>query len=137
MVAVPLIVVFVLLSLLHWHWVFGGTFGITAAVPEVAGKRAFSPGPLATSLVALALLGAAFVCAAQAGIAGLPSTSYTRIGVIVLAALFALRAIGDFRFAGFFKRVRGTRFARWDTRLFSPLCLAISAMCVGLLLGAG
>lgn len=32
---------------------------------------------------------------------------------------------GRFRFVGFFKTVRGSRFARWDTLLFSPLCLLL------------
>jgi hypothetical protein len=47
-------------------------------------------------------------------------------GTWTLAALFLLRGIGDFRLVGFFKRVRGTRFARRDTRLYSPLCLALA-----------
>ena len=33
----------------------------------------------------------------------------------------------EFRSFGFFKRVRGTEFAWWDTRVYSPLCIAISA----------
>lgn len=37
-----------------------------------------------------------------------------------------LRAIGEFRLVGFFKRVRGTRFAQLDTLAFSPLCLLLS-----------
>jgi hypothetical protein len=43
----------------------------------------------------------------------------------VLGAVFVLRAIGERKLVGFFKRVRGTAFARWDTWLFSPLCLAL------------
>ena len=39
-----------------------------------------------------------------------------------------LRAVGDFRMVGFWKTVRDTPFARWDTRLFSPLCVAIAAL---------
>jgi hypothetical protein len=53
---------------------------------------------------------------------GLPSWLF-EWGTRVLAAVFFLRAIGEFRLVGFFKRVRNTRFARWDTLLFSPLCL--------------
>jgi hypothetical protein len=41
----------------------------------------------------------------------------------VLAALFGARAIGERRYVGFFKRVRGTAFAWWDTRVFSPLSI--------------
>jgi hypothetical protein len=44
-----------------------------------------------------------------------------------VATVFAafLRSVGDFRLVGFFKRVRGTRFARYDSLLFSPLSLAL------------
>jgi hypothetical protein len=37
-----------------------------------------------------------------------------------------LRAIGDFRLVGVFKRIRGTPFAWWDSRLFVPLCCFIA-----------
>jgi hypothetical protein len=43
-------------------------------------------------------------------------------------AVFGLRAIGDFRYLGFFKRVTGTRFARADTLIYSPLCAGLAAM---------
>ena len=42
------------------------------------------------------------------------------VGVVLLA-----RAVGDFRYVGFFKRVRGSRFATLDSRYFSPLCLLL------------
>lgn len=31
-----------------------------------------------------------------------------------------------FRYAGFFKRVRGSRAAQLDTRFYSPLCLRLA-----------
>ena len=127
--------VFVLLSALHWYWVFGGKLGLNASVPVVGEKRAFKPGPLATALVAVLLLFAAFVCAAQAGIAGLPSSGLTRIGVGILAVVFAGRAVGDFRLVGVFKRVKDTRFARIDSAIFTPLCIFVSVMCCWLLYG--
>jgi surfactin synthase thioesterase subunit len=47
--------------------------------------------------------------------------------------VFALQAIGHFRLVGLFKRVRvrvkGTPFARADSAVFTPLCLALSAGC--------
>jgi hypothetical protein len=55
---------------------------------------------------------------------GLPSR-LVRGATALLAALFLLRSVGEFRLVGFFKRVRGTDFAWWDTRLYSPLCLAM------------
>jgi hypothetical protein len=37
------------------------------------------------------------------------------------------RAVGDFRYVGFFKRVRDSRFATLDTRVYSPLCFVLAA----------
>jgi hypothetical protein len=38
-----------------------------------------------------------------------------------------LRAVGEFRYVGLFKRVRGTKFAVLDTFVYSPLCLLLGA----------
>ncbi|MDF0673312.1 MAG: DUF3995 domain-containing protein [Nitrospira sp.] len=43
-----------------------------------------------------------------------------------LALVLLLRAIGDFRLVGFWNRIRDTCFARLDTALYSPLCLALA-----------
>jgi hypothetical protein len=43
-----------------------------------------------------------------------------------LAAGLLARTVGDFKYVGLFKRVRGTPFARLDTLLYSPLCLLLS-----------
>jgi hypothetical protein len=45
---------------------------------------------------------------------------------IAMAGAFGLRAVGEFRLVGFFKRVKGTRFARMDTLVYSPLCALLS-----------
>jgi len=61
-----------------------------------------------------------------------PETA-TVVACWLLATIFILRAIGDFRLVGFFKRVRGSPFAQWDTAAYSPLCLvlglAITVIC--------
>jgi hypothetical protein len=54
------------------------------------------------------------------------------VGILVSLVFVALalgllaRAIGEFRYVGFFKRVRGSRFARLDTLLYSPLRLLLA-----------
>jgi hypothetical protein len=52
-----------------------------------------------------------------------------------VALAFGLRAVGDFRFVGFFKRVRGSVFARRDTWLYSPLCVLIGVLAASLARG--
>ncbi|HMD03843.1 MAG TPA: DUF3995 domain-containing protein [Candidatus Binatus sp.] len=51
-----------------------------------------------------------------------------------LALVFAARVVGDLRWVGLFKRVKGTPFAWWDTWLYVPLAglLALAALLVAL-----
>lgn len=120
--------VFALLGALHVFWAAGGRWGMAAAVPETEGRAAFVPSRTATLAVAFALLGAALLVLARAAVLAHPLPGWlVRSATPVLGAVFVLRAVGDFRLVGFFKSVRGTRFAVLDTFLFSPLCLALGA----------
>ena len=49
-------------------------------------------------------------------------------GLWIIAGIFILRAIGDFRYVGFFKSVKQSAFARADSRYYSPLCLLIGVL---------
>jgi hypothetical protein len=126
-IAASLALVFILLGALHVFWALGGRLGFGSAVPEVNGRRAFTPTPAATFAVALALFAAAAVVLGRAGVL----ESFARADrfkwpVFILGFVFLLRAVGEFHLVGLFKRERRTSFARWDTFLFSPLCLVIS-----------
>lgn len=118
---------FLLLSLLHLYWLWGGRLGSLAAIPEKDGRPLFTPSKTSTLLVALALFCCAVLVAALAGWIALPLSAglLNKFG-FTLSALFFLRAVGDFRWVGFFKRVRGTPFATLDTVLYSPLCLGLA-----------
>ncbi len=124
-----LAVVFAALSLFHLYWAAGGTFGKAATIPTVAGRRSFDTSPLGTILVAVALLIAMLIITGQLGMLGevIPEWIF-KWGTWCICIIFLLRAVGEFRLVGFFKQVQDTEFAYWDTRLFSPLCLAIAAM---------
>lgn len=126
-IAWSLIAIFGSLSLIHVYWLLGGQSGRFAAIPEVDGKPMFQPSASATFVVAIGLALCALLIAATAGILMLP-LSQTMLAWMTrtLAVLLLLRAIGDFRLVGFFKRIRDTRFARFDTAVYSPLCLAMA-----------
>lgn len=119
--------IFAILSLFHVYWAAGGRFGSAVTVPTVGGSRSFSPSPLGTVLVAVALFAAMLTILGQIGWLGetIPRWVF-RWTTFGIAALFFLRAIGDFKLIGFFKQVNDTGFAFWDTFLFSPLCLFIA-----------
>ena len=118
-----------ILSALHVYWAAGGRIGAAAALPERNGAPLFQPGPASTLVVAGLLAFAGLLVLAHAGRG--PATALpgwmVALGAPVAAVVLLARAIGDFRFVGFFKRVRDTRFARLDTRLFSPVALLLGA----------
>lgn len=124
-----LVAVFAVLGLVHLYWAAGGRIGQAAAIPQVGNKPSFQPGTIATIAVAFALFGAAGVVAIRSGILLDPTLSFlATIGCWVLAAILAMRAIGDFRLVGFFKRVTGTPFARADSLFYSPLCAVLAVL---------
>jgi hypothetical protein len=119
--------VLAVLGLIHLYWTAGGQAGRAAAVPERRSRPLFQPSPASTLGVARGLFAAAALLLTHLGLMRSPvSERWTARGSWLLATLFALRAIGDFRYVGVFKRVRGTRFARWDSRLYTPLCIGIA-----------
>ena len=131
--AIPLAGILGGLALLHAYWALGGRWGSTYTVPTVNGRRSFDPSPLATWVVC-GLLGLAvvIVIGKSAWIAPGPFALLFDAGVWGLGLVFALRAVGNLRTFGFFKIVKGTPFADWDTWLYSPLCLLLALLAAGL-----
>jgi hypothetical protein len=127
-VAIALAFVLSVLALLHVAWAIRGMDGQSVTIPKVAGRPAFVPSRASALLVAAALFSAAGVALLQGGVVRsvLPAR-LVAVCACAAGAAFLLRAIGDFRLVGFFKRVRGTDFARWDYFCFAPLCILIGS----------
>lgn len=123
--ALILSMVFFTLSLLHFYWASGGQWWLDQALPmNEQGDHVLKPSKLPTIIVGIGLLGfGAFYVAVLLGsnVSGMMSI----VGWII-PSIFLLRAIGDFRYVGFFKRIRQTDFAKYDTRIYAPLCLTIA-----------
>ncbi|MDB5802961.1 MAG: hypothetical protein JWN73_283 [Betaproteobacteria bacterium] len=96
--------------------------------PSIDGKPLFIPSRTGTLLVGIALLGCAALVGATAGFfqTSAPPAFLRWISYALALGLLA-RGIGDFRYVGLFKKVRGSSFARMDSRLYSPLCLLLAA----------
>ncbi len=129
LLGVLLAAIFAALGLLHLYWAAGGRKGSAISIPTVDGQSAFNPMPGVTVLVAGGLFAGMLIVLGQLGILGqaLPGWIF-QCGTWGIVIVFGFRAIGEFRLVGFFKSVVDTPFARWDTWLFSPLCLAIAAI---------
>jgi hypothetical protein len=118
---------FVALALWHFRLALRPTTAMSASVPSIAGKPLFTPSVAATVAVGLVLLLCACLVAATAGLVkvGVPARVLSWLSYGLAAGLLA-RAVGEFRYVGFFKSVRDSRFAKLDTVLYSPLCLLLA-----------
>ena len=114
------------LGLVHIYWALGSHVASRAAIPEIEGHPVFSPSKVATFAVAIALLAAAFLVAVTGHLVVLALAPIARLPTFFLSIVFLARAVGDFRLVGFFKRIRDSRFARLDTSVYSPFCLALA-----------
>lgn len=126
----PLTNTLILLAIsgIHFFWAFGGRWGADAALPTSKdGKRMLSPDIFATLIVAFGILAMALLHLEKVQTLNLPIPAWINAyGLKIIAGIFLLRAIGDFRYVGFSKKVKNTKFANLDTKYYSPLCLILS-----------
>jgi hypothetical protein len=127
-----LVTIFAAIALVHIYWALGGEWASVAAVPQVpqeGGKPmrpAFKPRGWLTLLVAAALMVIALLVCLRVGW-WLPQVHHQVLQWVIsaVALLLFARAIGDSELVGFFKQIKGSRFARWDTWVYSPLCVVL------------
>lgn len=125
--SIVLTILFFVLAAIHFYWGYGGQWGFTNSLPtNEQGVRILNPKTIDSVIVGLGLL--------------LFGTFYLFLGEIVkikiarwfknilqwlIPLIFILRAVGDFKYVGFFKEIKTTEFANLDTNFYSPLCLVI------------
>ncbi len=116
------------ISLLHFYWVFGGTWAADAVVPtQPTGQKVFSPGKAATVIVAFSLILFVIITVANLGLFNnLINKGYIHYATNTIGIIFTIRAIGDFKFVGLTKRIKNTRFGKNDTKIYTPLCLVLA-----------
>ena len=118
------------ISLIHVYWAFGGKWAVDSVIPMQDNKPLFKPGFFGSMIVAVLLVIAIGVILSFIELLKIPFLSQTLsyYGTIALGVVFLFRAIGDFKFLGFFKKIKDSNFAKWDTRIHSPLCAFLSAL---------
>ncbi len=119
--------VFLILGIIHFNWVFGGKWGFEKSLPtDDKGIKVLNPRKIDSAVVAVGLTAFCFFYLIQSGLIELYLPLWIpKYGKWIIPSIFILRAVGDFRYVGFFKRVVGTNFGKLDTKLYSPLCLGI------------
>jgi hypothetical protein len=126
-IAIAVCLAFAAIALWHFYMAFAPAQGSSSAVPSVDGKPLFVPSRGATIAVGIVLVGFALLVAATAGLISVPVRRNVLVWLSFALALgLAARALGEFKYVGFFKRVRRSRFASADTWFYSPLCLLLA-----------
>lgn len=125
-----------LTSGIHFYWALGGKGGFELALPRNAQQqKMLNPGPFDCVFIGLGLLIFSLFHLWSVGLLSLELPSWLLPGGLwVVSGIFFLRTIGDFRYVGFSKRIRGTDFSRLDDLYYSPLCLLVSLASAGIAL---
>lgn len=128
-----LITVFSIIGIFHIYWAFGGIIGLKASIPENEYGPLFKAEFGGTFLIAfIFILGSIFIV--------LDIMDYNLFFLQkylyhFIAFIFFFRAIGEFKYVGFFKKIKNTKFAKYDYFFYSPLCLSVSITSVIILTG--
>jgi hypothetical protein len=127
---IVLATIFFTLSLLHFNWILGGTWGLGSSLPtKNTGKLALKPRNIDTISVGLGLLLFAIYYTLPLTKFGNLLPVWMHLGLSWgIPIIFAIRTIGDFNYVGLFKKIKDTKFAKADNKLFIPLCVIISLM---------
>lgn len=119
--------ILILMGLSHFYWAVGGKIGLDKTLPTKDGKLLLNPNKLSTVIVGISLFGFAYI-AYVLQFKDMSTILYANYYIYIawgLSIIFIIRAIGEFNSMGFFKKIKGTTFATFDTRYLSPLCLVL------------
>ncbi len=130
LIAIILFLIFLFISSIHFYWGMGGRWGAKAVFPaRDENHPAKNPGPIPTFIVATGLLGFGLFYLIKCGLIPIDLPGWLdKYGLWIIACIFILRAIGEFRYLGFFKKIKQTEFGKNDSRYYSPLCLVIGLL---------
>ena len=115
------------LGAFHLYWAMGGEFGFSESLPtNENGERVLNPKKIHSAIVGIGLIifGIFYILKSSLMALILPVWIMKYVGWII-PGIFLLRAVGEFKYVGFFKSVKNTEFGKLDSKFFTPLCLMI------------
>jgi Protein of unknown function (DUF3995) len=136
MLLLPALAIIAFAAAFHLHWALGGRLGYSVSLPQRPDGTPVMAHRLpwwrpAAGAVAFGLAVLALLLLGHSGRLPLPlPPGLARAALLATGAAFAARALVPNRYVGFFKSIRGTRWARFDTRLYSPLFLLLGLLLV-------
>jgi len=121
-------IILFLIASLHIYWAMGGKTASLAVLPQSSSEKlVFMPSSFMTFIVAISFYMMSLIYGHAAGFFQVSILkNYQNAILAFLAIVFLIRAIGDYKYIGFTKKIKGTPFSINDTKYYSPLCLSIS-----------
>lgn len=131
--ALILISIFISIAAIHFYWAFGGSKWTNLVIPTRSDSPKiplFKPRIIETLTVTIGFVAFAWIIGMKVQLVPLVwlSQTYASYAVFGIALIFLIRAIGEFRYVGFFKSIKNTPFGQMDTLYYSPLCLFIAVI---------
>jgi hypothetical protein len=129
-IATITILVLIIMGLFHFYWAFGGKVGLDKALPTKDGIKLLNPSKALIFFVGIVLIVFAYIAYALQfyDFTVNENQNFYLYSGIFLSTIFTLRAIGEFNAVGFFKKIKDTEFAIYDTKYFSPLCIILGVV---------
>lgn len=132
-ISILLFLTFAFLAGIHFYWAFGGRWGSEAVFPtknDIIIEQKM-PGVLPTLIVAFGLLAIGFFILKKGAVLNFEIPFWLdKYGLWIIAGIFIIRAVGEFNYVGFFKKIKHTKFGINDTKYYSPLCLLLAIVTV-------
>lgn len=134
MLLFPALAIIAFAAAFHLHWALGGRLGYSVSFPQRPDGRPVMAHRLpwwrpAAGAVALGLGALAGLLLGHTGYLSLPlPPGLIRAALLAAGVAFVARALVPNRYVGFFKSLRTTRWARYDTWLYSPLFLLLGLL---------
>lgn len=118
---------FFILAVIHFNWAFGGVWGFDNALPtNEDDKKVLNPRKIDSALIGIALTAFGIFYLANTDLISLKIPTWIKSSSSwIVPIVFLARAIGDTKYIGFFKKIKTTKFAKLDTKYYSPLCLLL------------
>lgn len=134
-ISIVLAVIFLLLAIIHFNWAFGGRWGFEQAIPtNEQGEQILNPRNIESAIIGLGLLFMAIFYILIGDFLNFELPKWIlKSASWIIPIVFILRAIGDFRYIGFFKKIKQTEFGQLDTIFYSPLCLLIGILGISII----
>jgi hypothetical protein len=131
-ISIFLSIIFLFLFAIHVYWAMGGNWAKNAVLPVKDNNvKLFQPTVLSTCIVAICFLASGVFVLIKIKFITMSVPSFiNKYGLWMIAIIFLMRAVGNFKYAGFFKKIKHTQFGRYDTKYYSPLSFIIAILTI-------